>query len=62
MSRDVIVDESRRVRDALVKKHGGLEGWIDHLQQMDRARRGKAKRPTAKKPVSTAKAKTTSSK
>jgi hypothetical protein len=59
---DVIVDESRRVRDALVKKHGGLEGWIDHLQAMDRERSRKAKRPTAKKPASTIKAKAIPSK
>ena len=44
MSRDVIVDEVRRVREELVKRHGGLDGWIAHLQAMDRARRRKTKR------------------
>lgn len=49
MSRDVIVDEVRRVRDELVKRYGGLEGWIEHLQAVDRERAGKTRRPTAKK-------------
>lgn len=49
MSRDVIVDEVRRVRDRLVKKYGGLDGWIEHLQQMDRDRARKAKRQSVKK-------------
>ena len=46
MSHDVIVDEVRRVRDDLVKKYGGLDGWIQHLQAMDRERR---KKPTQAK-------------
>ena len=49
MSRDVIVDEVRRVREQLVKRYGGLDGWIEHLQTMDRQRAGKAKQQTAKK-------------
>ena len=36
MSNDVIVDEVRRVRHELVKRYGGLDGWIQHLQAMDR--------------------------
>jgi len=49
MSRDVIVDEVRRVREQLVKRYGGLDGWIEHLQAMDRERARKAKRRTVKK-------------
>ena len=48
MSFDPIVDEVRRVRDDLVKKYGGLEGWIDHLQSMDEARACKTKKRAAK--------------
>lgn len=51
MSRDVIVDNVRRVRETLVKRHGGLDGWIEHLQSMDRARLHKAKRRKATKPT-----------
>jgi hypothetical protein len=51
MSRDVNVDEVRRVRDVLVKRYRGLDGWIVHLQAMDRARRNRAKRKTPKKPA-----------
>ncbi len=53
MSTDAIVDEVRRVRDALtIKQHGGLDGWIDHLQAMDRRRTGKTQRLTTNKTVS----------
>ncbi len=38
MSTDVNVDKVRRVRDELVKRYGGLDGWIRHLQAMDRDR------------------------
>ncbi len=48
MSVDPIVDEVRRVRDELVKKYGGLDGWIDHLQTMDQARASKAAKRAAK--------------
>ena len=47
MSVDPIVDEVRRVRDELVKKHGGLDGWIDHLQTMDQSRVSKAAKRAA---------------
>lgn len=49
MSGDVIVDEVRRVRDQLVKRYGGLEGWIEHLQSMDRQRAGKSPAASAKR-------------
>ncbi len=48
MSGDVIVDEVRRVRDRLVQRYGGLDGWIEHLQEMDRERARKAKKRSAK--------------
>jgi len=49
MKRDPIVDEVRRVREELVKRHGGLDGWISHLQEMDRQRAAQARRRTGKK-------------
>jgi hypothetical protein len=52
MSADVIVEEVRRVRDELVKRYGGLDGWIQHLQAMDRARARTVKRPALKQPAS----------
>jgi hypothetical protein len=52
MSVDVIVDEVRRVREELVKRYGGLDGWIKHLQAMDRDRARKAKLQSVKKPAS----------
>jgi len=49
MRGDVIVGEVRRVRDELVKRYGGLDGWIEHLQAMDRERARQVKRQVAKK-------------
>ena len=48
MSFDPIVDEVRRVRHELVKKYGGLDGWIDHLQTMDQAHARKTAKRAAK--------------
>lgn len=48
MKADPIVDEGRRVREELVKKYGGLDGWIDHLQDMDKARVRRAKKHPVK--------------
>ncbi len=52
MKGDEIVDEVRRVRDELVKRYGGLNGWIEHLQTIDTERARKGKRRTGKKPSS----------
>jgi hypothetical protein len=48
MRGDVIGDEIRRVRDELVKRYRGLDGWIEHLQAMDRERARQVKRQGAK--------------
>ena len=47
--KDVIVDEVRRVRQELIEKHGGLIGWMEHLQKKDRERTQAAKKRTVKK-------------
>jgi hypothetical protein len=41
---DPILDEIWRVREELVKKHGGLEGYLDHIQKLDRLRRRRQRR------------------
>jgi hypothetical protein len=45
---DPILDELWRVRDELVKKHGGFEAYFKHLQKLDRARRRQVKHPGGK--------------
>lgn len=49
---DPIVDEVRRVREELIDRHGGLDGYIKHLQAMDRERAREAKQRAAKKTAS----------
>jgi hypothetical protein len=51
---DPILVEIARVRQELVKKHGGIDGYFRHIQKLDRARRKKRKN------ASTQKAKTSS--
>ena len=52
--KDVIVDEVRRVRQELIAKHGGLIGWMEHLQEKDREHARAAKKRTARKSGRTA--------
>ena len=47
---DPILDEIWRVRQELVKKHGGIDGYFRHIQKLDRARR-KTRRLRHKKAV-----------
>lgn len=46
---DPILDEIARVRQELVKKHGGLDGYIRYVQKLDRARRKKRKKTSKPK-------------
>ena len=49
MKNDPIVDEVRRVREELIERYGGIDGYFKHLQAMDRARTRKAKQQGRKK-------------
>ncbi len=44
MMDDPILDEIWRVRAELVKKHGGLKGFLDHIQKLDQAHRRREQR------------------
>ena len=46
---DPILDEIARVRQELVKKHGGLEGYIRHVRKLDRAHRKKRTKASKQK-------------
>ena len=37
---DPNLEEIWRVRQKLIKQHGGIEGYVKHVQKLDRARRG----------------------
>ena len=45
---DPIVEEVWRVREELIKKHGGLDGYIKHIQTMDKERARKTKQRAEK--------------
>jgi hypothetical protein len=44
---DPILDEIWRVREKLVKEHGGLQGYLKYMQKLDLARRRRDKRRKA---------------
>lgn len=53
---DIIVDQIRRVREELIERYGGIDGYFKHCQAQERAaaarrksRRGKQPRTAAKK-------------
>ena len=33
---DPLIDQVRQTRQRLVREHGGLRGWVKHLQQLQR--------------------------
>ena len=41
---DEIVEQVRRVREQLIERHGGIEGYLKHCQAQDRAARARARR------------------
>jgi hypothetical protein len=47
---DPILDEIARVRQELIKKHGGIEGYIEYARKLDRAHRNRKKRKKTSKP------------
>ena len=34
--RDPLLEQVRQTRQDLVRKHGGLRGWVEYLQQLQR--------------------------
>lgn len=46
---DPILDEIARVRQELIKKHGGIEGYIRHVRELDRAHRKKRSKAAKQK-------------
>ncbi len=45
----LILEEIWKVRDELIKKHGGLDGYFKYVQKLDTARRRKPKRKSSQK-------------
>ena len=46
--KDPMLEEIWRVRDELIKRHGGVHGYLDYLRTLDRERVRKAKRGRAR--------------
>ena len=42
---DPILEEIWRVRESLVRRHGGVDGYVKYVQRLDRARRQQRRRP-----------------
>ena len=48
---DSNVEDVRRVREELINRHGGLDGYMKHLQAMDRERIRTAKKKRARRAI-----------
>ena len=48
---DVIVEEVRRVREELIRSFGGIDGYFQHCQSLDRAAAGRGKPRKRKQPL-----------
>ena len=46
---DPILDEIWRVREQLVKQHGGIHGYVRYVQELDLSRRRRERLKKAKK-------------
>ncbi len=46
---DPVTEECRRVREKIVERSGGFDGYFDQLEELDRQRL--AKKPVKQKPV-----------
>jgi hypothetical protein len=46
---DPILEEVWRVRQELIKQHGGVAGYFRHVEKIERAHRKRRRRPSAKK-------------
>jgi hypothetical protein len=42
--RDAILEEIWRVREQLIKRYGGMDGYFQYVQEVDRARRRRERR------------------
>jgi hypothetical protein len=47
---DPILDEIWRVRELLVKQHGGIDGSLKYVEKVDRAHRQRRRRARSAKP------------
>jgi hypothetical protein len=45
---DPTLGEIRRVREELIKRHGGLDGYLAYVQKLDRARRQRGRKASGK--------------
>lgn len=49
--KDDIVEEIRQIREALIKRYGGIEGYFRHCQALDRAWAARSKSRRRKPPL-----------
>jgi hypothetical protein len=47
---DIIVEEVRRVREELIERYGGIDGYFKHCQAQERAQAARQKSRRRKRP------------
>jgi len=53
MVKDPVVEEIHRIREELLLEHGGLDGYIRHLEEMQAELKDRLVRLEPRKPVTT---------
>ena len=48
---DVIVDEVRRVREELIIRYGGIDGYFKHCREQEKVRANRPKSRARKRPT-----------
>ena len=54
MHDDPIVDEIHRIREQLLEEHGGLDGYVAHLQKMQEQMKDRVVSREPRRPIATA--------
>jgi hypothetical protein len=49
--KDDIVEEIRRIREELIQRHGGIDGYFKHCQEQERQGETRSKPRTRKRPA-----------
>ncbi len=53
MAEDPIVDELHKIREQLLDEHGGLEGFVEHLQAMEQELKNRIVKRAPRPPITT---------
>jgi len=54
MPKDPIVDKVHKIREKLLQEHGGMEGYMRHIQELQTELKDRVVRRSPRRPITTA--------